>query len=299
MSEGIRKPRAATGATRRERDDATGTETTGHTWDGIKELDTPMPRWWLWTFYATIVWALAYTIAYPAWPMIDRATKGVLGYSSRKELVETVAAHQAANAGTIDAIAEASFDEIAADPALNSYAFAGGAALFRTHCIQCHGAGGAGNPGYPNLVDDEWLWGGTHDEIYVTLQNGIRWEDNPDTRWSEMPAFGATDILTAEQVEAVADYVLALPDAPGMDHAGAQIYADNCAACHGENGTGLHEVGAPNLVDPIWLYRGDRESIIRQVTQPRHGVMPAWSRRLSDAELKQLTHYVHSLGGDD
>ncbi len=258
-----------------------------------------MPRWWLWTFYATIVWAIAYMIAYPAWPLVNKATQGVLGYSTREELVETVAAHRAANADTVALIAEASFEQIAENPALDSYAFTGGSSLFRTHCIQCHGAGGAGNPGYPNLVDDEWIWGGTHDDIYYTLQNGIRWQENPDTRYSEMPAFGALDILTQDEILAVAEYVLALPEAPAADHPGAQLYADNCAACHAEDGTGMQEVGAPNLVDAIWLYEGDLASVVRQIVQPRHGVMPAWSQRLNDAELKQLAHYVHSLGGGE
>lgn len=281
----------------RPADPETGTVTTGHDWDGITELDTPLPRWWLWTFYATVVWGLGYTIAYPAWPMLTEATGGVLGYSSRAEVQTQIARQAEANADIAARLAAASFEEIAADPALYTFAEAGGAAVFRAQCSQCHGAGAAGSPGYPNLLDDDWLWGGTAEEIYATINHGIRWEADPDTRYSEMPAFGDEGLLSDAEIEAVADHVLALSGQADAPEGGADLFADNCAACHGDAGEGLPEMGAPRLSDAIWLYGGDRVAVIATIARSRHGVMPAWGARLSEAELRQVTHYVHSLGG--
>ena len=282
-----------------DRDPETGTETTGHEWDGITELDTPLPRWWLWTFYLTIIWGIGYTIAYPAWPLISSATGGVLGYSTRGEVAEAIAEHEAARSEINARIAAASFDEIASDAEMNEVANAGGAAVFRTFCAQCHGAGAAGAKGYPNLLDDDWLWGGTHEAIYATLRHGIRWEDDPDTRISEMPAFGDDGLLSSAEIEQVADHVLSLSGNAEATEDGATLYADNCAACHGDDGTGMQEMGAPNLADAIWLYGGDRDTVIATITHSRHGVMPAWGDRLSETELKQVTRFVHSLGGGE
>ena len=282
-----------------ERDEITGTETTQHEWDGITELNTPLPRWWLWTFYATVVWGIAYTIAFPAWPLISSATEGVLGYSSRGEVARQIEEHAAENAGIANRVAEADFQMIASDPELDAFAKQGGAAVYRTYCSQCHGAGAAGAKGYPNLLDDDWLWGGTPEAIYLTLKHGIRWEDDDDTRYSEMPAFGDMQILTHTQIAQVTDYVLSLSGAAEAPPAGAEIYAENCAACHGEAGLGDPEQGAPNLADAIWLYGGDRDTVIATITHSRFGVMPAWDTRLDESEIKQLTHYVHSLGGGE
>ncbi len=277
-----------------ERDELTGTETTQHEWDGITELDTPLPRWWLWTFYITIIWGIGYTIAYPAWPLVTSATEGVLGYSSRMQLAETIEAHEASRQEVTERVGKADFSEIEADTELDDFAQAGGAAIFRTYCSQCHGAGGAGAAGYPNLRDDDWLWGGTHEDIYLTIQNGIRWAENDDTRDSAMPAFGVDEILDDAQIAAVADHALSLSGAGEANAEGAEIYAENCAACHGDNGEGVRELGAPRLSDGIWLYGGDREDVIRTVTNSRAGAMPAWDTRLSEAQIKQVTHYVHS-----
>ncbi len=281
-----------------ERDEITGTETTQHEWDGIKELDTPLPRWWLWTFYLTIVWGIGYTIAYPAWPMISEATSGVLGYSSRAEVAEEIAAAERARADITGRVAAAGFDQITANRQLDDFAKAGGAALFRTWCAQCHGAGAAGFKGYPNLIDDDWLWGGTPEQIATTVRHGIRWEADEDTHFSEMPAFG-DGLLTGAEISAVADHVLSL-SGTGKDRTnadGAAIFADQCAACHGEGGRGITDLGAPNLADAIWLYGGDRATVIQTISKSRAGVMPAWSNRLTEAEIKQLAHYVHTLGG--
>lgn len=286
----------------REKDDISGTETTGHEWDGIRELDTPMPRWWLWTFYATIVFALGYVIAYPAWPLVNGATPGLLGYSSRGELVMEVDAAHTAQAAQRELVKSLPLEDIRKNDDLLQFAVAGGRAAFRVNCIQCHGSGAAGGKGYPNLNDDDWLWGGTLDQLHTTLQHGIRYMADPDTRQSPMPAFGADEILTREQISDVAEYVLRLSgqnfDA-GAATRGVTVFAENCVACHGDVGEGKHELGGPRLADAIALYAADKGAIVAQVTRPRHGVMPAWNTRLDEVTIKQLAIYVHSLGGGE
>ncbi|QPC42648.1 cytochrome-c oxidase, cbb3-type subunit III [Kaustia mangrovi] len=285
-----------------ETDEITGTETTGHEWDGIKELNTPLPRWWLWTFYATIIWAIGYTVLYPAWPLVDGATRGVLGWSSRADLTTTLAGVEQEQSQYLTKINELSLGEIAQDPELYQFAVAGGRSAFAVNCVQCHGSGAQGFEGYPNLNDDSWLWGGTLDDIYTTVRHGIRYEADEDTRLSQMPAFGRDGMLDRTQVNDVAEYVLSLS---GQDHdaaaaqAGAAVYTDNCAVCHGDKGQGSQELGAPRLNDAIWLYGGDKASIVAQVNAPRHGVMPAWSGRLDPVTIKQLVLFVHSLGGGE
>lgn len=280
-----------------DRDHITGTETTKHEWDGITELNTPLPRWWLWTFYGTIIWTVFYIVA---WPHITTSPTGFFGtVSTREMLANDIRANAGRHADVAARIAAADFQAIGADPGLDEFARRGGAALFRTYCSQCHGAGAAGAKGYPNLLDDEWLWGGTPEAIYLTLKHGIRWEADPDTRYSEMPAFGDMGILTHAQIAAVADYVLSLSGAAAATPEGGQLFAENCAACHGANAMGDPEQGAPNLADAIWLYGGDRETVIATITHSRFGVMPAWGDRLNETEIKQLTHYVHSLGGGE
>lgn len=284
-----------------ERDEISGTETTGHEWDGIKELNTPLPRWWAWTFYATVAWALIYTILYPAWPLVNSATRGLLGYSSRAELAETVAAAKAAQAQHLDRIAQLPPAEIRADEELFRFAVAGGRSAFAVNCSQCHGSGAQGAFGYPNLNDDAWLWGGSLEAIYTTLRHGIRDEADPDTRVSEMPAFG-DGVLEPAQIADTTQFVLSLS---GQEHdqaaagRGAQFFADNCAVCHGEAGAGDDSLGAPALDDAIWLYGGGADKIAAQITAPNHGVMPAWAGRLDDTVIKQLAVYVHSLGGGE
>ncbi len=284
----------------RDIDQATGTDTTGHEWDGIKELNTPLPRWWLWTFYGTIVFSLAYMVAYPAWPLVNSATGGVLGWSSRGAVSEEIDRFREMNAPLDAAIVAKPLGEIASDPQLDSYALNGGAAVFRTYCAQCHGAGAAGAKGFPNLLDDDWLWGGDIEAIHATIAHGVRNDEDPDARFSEMPAFG--EILSREEIAAVVAHVRAIS---GQDHdaalaeAGATVFADNCAACHGEDGTGSRDLGAPNLTDAIWLWGGSEEAITETVRLSRAGVMPAWSGRLSEAQIRQVAVYVHSLGGGE
>ncbi len=276
--------------------------TTGHSWDGIEELNNPLPRWWLWTFYATIIWALIYTIAYPAWPGLSRATSGLLGYSTRAEVAAEIARVEAAHAPIEARLASADLTAIASDPDLASYAQNAGGAIFRTWCAQCHGSGAAGARGYPNLLDNDWLWGGSIEEIHTTITHGVRNSDDPDARYSQMPRFGADGILEPAQIEAVVQHVLAIS---GQEHdaalarEGATVFAENCAVCHMEDGTGDRTQGAPNLTDAIWLYGGDIASLTETVTNARFGVMPNWNARLSEAEIRAVAFYVHGLGGGE
>ena len=281
-------------------DEISGVETTGHEWDGIRELNNPMPRWWVWTFYMTIVWAIGYTIAYPAWPLLKENTKGLLGYSSRAEVAAELGDAKAAQSVYLEKIAAMPLAEIVADPALAQFATAGGAAAFKVNCSPCHGSGAQGGAGYPNLNDDDWLWGGDLEAIQTTLAHGIRYEGDADTRVSEMPAFA--DILDAEQIKQVAAYVISLTGTPAdaaMVEPGKTVFAENCASCHGEDAKGGRDFGAPNLADAIWLRVSDEAGIAQQVAAPKHGVMPAWGARLGDATVKQLAVYVHSLGGGE
>ena len=281
-------------------DEISGVATTGHEWDGIKELNNPLPRWWVWTFYATIVWSLGYVIAYPAWPLITSATTGVLGYSSRQELGNEMRAAADSQAAQLQAIRESSLADILADDNLRRFAVSAGAAAFKVNCSQCHGSGAQGTAGYPNLNDDDWLWGGDIEAIHQTIAHGIRFAGDEDTRISEMPAFG--EILGADEVRQVAAYVVSLSGTPSdaaLAEVGATVYADNCAACHAEDGTGNRDLGAPNLADAIWFYGSTESQIAAQIRQPKHGVMPAWNARLGETTIKQLAVYVHSLGGGE
>ena len=274
--------------------------TTGHEWDGIREYDKPMPRWWLITFIITVIWGLGYTIIYPAWPLINGATPGLLGYSSRQDVAEKIEAVNSENA-TIEAkLLATPMEEIINDPDLVRFAKAGGGAVFRTYCSQCHGTGAQGAKGYPNLQDDDWLWGGDLAAIETTLRHGIRYDGDEDTRYSQMPAFG--EILEDADIEKLAEYVLSVS---GQEHDGAMaaegaaLFADNCAACHGDNAMGDTEQGAPNLTDALWLFGGDKDTIIETIANSRFGVMPAWQGRITDAQIKQVAFYVHQLGGGE
>ena len=284
----------------REIDEVTGTDTTGHDWDGIKELNNPLPRWWLWSFYITIVWGIAYTIAYPAWPLVSSATAGVLGYSTRAEVAQDIARFEEANADISAQLASADLSTLAENEELSRFATSAGGAVFRNNCSQCHGSGAAGFTGYPNLLDDDWLWGGDFENIEYTIRHGIRNEEDWDARYSEMTAYD--DIFSNEEVDQVVQYVRLIS---GQEHdaamaeAGTEIFLDNCAACHGDNGMGSRDLGAPNLTDAIWLYGGDLASLEETVRYARFGVMPPWGERLTEAEIKAVTAYVHQLGGGE
>ncbi|MCW1954450.1 cytochrome-c oxidase, cbb3-type subunit III [uncultured Lentibacter sp.] len=279
--------------------------TTGHSWDGIEEFNNPLPRWWLWIFYACIVWGIWYSVAYPAWPGIKSATAGYLGFSTRAEVAADIASVEAQNAAINEKLASVELASIATDPELEGYAKSAGSAVFKTWCAQCHQTNGAGAKGYPNLQDDDWLWGGTMEDIHLTLLHGIRSETDDDSRYSEMPAFGRDELLEDEEISQVVNYVMSLtpnvnpPQDPSLVAAGAVVFEDNCAACHMEDGTGDRAQGAPNLADAIWLYGGDYASISETVHNSRFGVMPDWNERLSEAQIRAVATYVHQLGGGE
>ncbi|MGO9022985.1 MAG: cytochrome-c oxidase, cbb3-type subunit III [Beijerinckiaceae bacterium] len=282
-------------------DALTDTATTGHSWDGIQELNTPLPRWWVWTLFLTIIWAILYWIVYPAWPLLGDYTQGVLGWHSRAAVVEDLTELQALRAPMNAKIATASLQEIEKTPELLSFARAEGSAAFAQNCSSCHGAGGQGSRGYPNLNADRWIWGGTLDAIYKTIQHGARVTADPDTHSTMMPAFGRDNALSKDDISTVADYVRTLSGnapAPGTDIAkGKQIFADNCAVCHGDGGKGNLDLGAPNLTTKVWLYGPTKADIVERVQNGGGGTMPAWIGRLDDPTIKTLAVFVHSLGG--
>jgi cytochrome c oxidase cbb3-type subunit III len=284
-------------------DALTGTTTTGHVWDGIRELNTPLPRWWLWLFYATILWSVGYWIVYPSWPLVSSYSRGAFRWQSRDAVVSDLDALKAQRGPMVDKLRSASLQEIASDPTLLDFARAQARPAFAENCAPCHGAGGGGGRGYPNLNDDDWIWGGKLDEIAQTIRHGVRSGDADARQGAAMPAFGRDGILKRADVDNVADYVRSLSGL-GVDPkanlvAGKQIFIDNCAVCHGETGKGKRELGAPDLSDAIWLYGADKLSIVDGIWNGRGGVMPAWAGRLDDATIKALAVYAHSLGGGE
>jgi len=281
-------------------DKISGTPTTGHAWDGIKELNTPMPRWWVWLFYVTIVWSVGYWVVYPAWPTLAGYTRGVVGYTNRTQVAVDLAALQQARGDKVAALAQVGLAEIEKDPTLLTLARAQGKAAFGNNCAPCHGLGATGAKGYPNLNDDDWLWGGTLEQIYQTIRYGAR-SGHPDDHEGNMPAFGKQGMLKPDEIVIVANYVRSLSGLsvrPGVDPAaGKKIFAENCAVCHGEDAKGNVDLGAPNLTDKIWLYGPDEATIIEGIANGRGSTMPAWVDRLDPATIKSLAVYVHTLGG--
>ncbi len=288
---------------KKEIDSHTGVETTGHEWDGLKELNNPLPRWWLWVFYACIIWSVWYWVVYPAWPTLSGHTKGIGGYTQFNELEKSQNEIIERQSVYLERFEKSSFDEVLNDPELYAFALAGGLSTFKDNCATCHGTGASGSAGYPNLNDDDWLWGGHVRDIQQTITYGIR-ADNIDTRVSQMPAFGKDGLLKRQEISDVVDYVLSLSGgklhgAHGNSANGAKIFKNQCASCHGGHGKGLREFGAPNLTDKIWLYGGDRDTVYETVFYARAGMMPAWDSWLDKNTIRQLTIYLHQLGGGE
>jgi cytochrome c oxidase cbb3-type subunit 3 len=286
-----------------EIDAVTKTATTGHVWDGIRELNTPLPAWWLWIFYITIVWSVGYWIVYPSWPLVSSYTMGAFNWSAREALVSDLEALRAQRGPMVGKFAAASLQEIISDGQLLDFARAQGRPAFAENCAPCHGAGGGGGKGYPNLNDDDWIWGGKLEDIAQTIRHGIRSGDSEARSGPPMPDFGRDGMLKRTEIEAVADYVRSLaglaPDPKADLAAGKAIFAQYCVSCHGETGKGNRDIGAPNLTDAIWLYGSDRASIAESLWNGRAGVMPAWASRLDDGTIKALAVYVHMLGGGE
>jgi cytochrome c oxidase cbb3-type subunit 3 len=282
----------------RQIDELTGTATTGHEWDGLRELNTPLPRWWLWTFYATIIFAIGYWVVYPTWPLISNATQGAFGWHSRTAVESDLAALRAKRAPMMAKLAAASLAQIAANVELLDFARAEGRVAFADNCAPCHGSGGGGAVGYPNLNDDDWLWGGKLPQIEQTIRFGARSTSDKGHQGNMPPFAGA---LKPAEISNVADYVRSLSGLSvekGADlAAGKKLFEANCAVCHGANGKGNQELGSANLTDKIWLYGSSKQTIMAGIEHGHGGVMPAWEGRLSQSTIKALTVYVWSFGG--
>lgn len=281
-------------------DETTGTEFVGHEWDGIEELNSPLPRWWLWTFYLSILFAIGYVVVYPAIPLLDRGTQGLWGWTSRGQLASETRTAEAGRDALRKELAATPIEQLEARPELLKAAVAGGKAAFRVNCVQCHGSGAGGIVGlYPSLKDDDWLWGGNLKEIEQTIAHGIRQPGDDQTRTSLMPSFGRDGILASAQIGQVTSHVLSLSGKASANPAGAAIFEANCAVCHGTDGKGMRSVGAPNLADAIWLFGGKRSQIEASIANAHAGVMPAWSSKLDAVTIRMLAAYVHSLGGGE
>jgi cytochrome c oxidase cbb3-type subunit 3 len=284
-----------------EKDPVSGTETTGHDWDGLRELNTPLPKWWLYTWYACIAWALAIFVLYPSIPGLHSYWHGLIGYSARRVAMAEWHDMQAKHGPAMQQIGSQPIDAVAHDPRLLETALQAGRITFANNCQPCHGQNGSGRIGYPALGDDVWIWGGKLTDIQTTITHGVRAGD-PDSRQSAMPNFGTDGILKPAEIGQVADYVGAwwgVTPAGTDTSAGAKLFADNCTACHGDHGQGNRDFGAPPLNAHVHLYGDTREAIVAQVTHPRQGVMPNWNARLDPATIKSVALYVHALGGGE
>lgn len=287
-------------------DEISGTETTGHEWDGIEELNTPMPRWWLWVFYASIVWAIVYAVimpAIPALPGMQGYTKGVINYSDRAEVNKAVTAMRADRAVYGEQLKDIKIEDLLKEEnaELFRFAMAAGKSAFGDNCATCHGSGAQGFKGYPNLNDDVWLWGGSFDDIRQTITYGIR-SAHDETRLSLMSAFGRDELLTRDEITDLTQYVLNFTgradDLTHIDRS-AVLFEENCASCHGSDGTGMRKFGAPNLTDREWLYGWETTDVFNTIYNGRQGMMPNWNQRLSPEMISALAVYVHALGGGE
>ncbi len=256
--------------------------TTGHVYDGIEEYDNPLPKWWFQMFLATFIFAVIYLILYPGlgnW-------KGVLGWTSHNQLEREQDKAQQEYGEIFAQYAQMPIEEVAQDPR----ALKMGVRLFANNCAVCHGADGGGNYGFPNLTDTDWLYGGEPATIKETITKG---------RAGAMPAWGP--MIGEENVKAAAEYVLQLS---GQEHnaelasVGQTVFNQNCAACHGADGTGSHALGAPNLTDDIWLYEGTPQGIRHSIRNGRSNQMPAQEEKLRADKIHLLTAYVYSLSQD-
>lgn len=287
-------------------DQLSGVETTGHAWDGIKELNNPLPRWWLYIFYATMIWAVVYMVFMPAIPALPGTgmtnTPGLRGHSDRALVAGEVSKLEAERAAASAQLLTASLEQIETDLNLQQFALAMGESAFGDNCATCHGAGGRGAKGYPMLADDVWLWDGTLDGIETTLRHGIRHYEDPDTRRNAMPAFGRDGLLTAKEIDDLVQYVVHVSgrsaDMAAVNRA-APVFAQQCVSCHGSDAKGNRELGAPNLTDAEWLFGGEPRDIQQTIYSARNAHMPAWQGRLDDATIKALAVYVHALGGGE
>jgi len=267
---------------------------TGHEWDGITEYDNPDPFWLRLLFYITLFFALGYWLLYPSFPA--QREDGILSWSEYGQLNQSLEEIKKIREPYLLEFNKASFDQIIKDPLLLKFANAGGKSAYAINCAVCHGTGGNGNKGYPNLTAGAWLWGGKLDQLYQTIKYGIR-SGHLETRDSQMAAFGKDGMLTKEQVTVLANFVHGLFKGENASEEANKLYQTNCASCHGDKGQGNYEFGAPALNDAVWLYGGDIATIYDVIYNGRQGVMPYWEHKLDDATIRQLAIYVHQLGG--
>jgi cytochrome c oxidase cbb3-type subunit 3 len=285
-------------------DAVSGVETTGHEWDGIRELNNPLPRWWLYVFYASVVAAIIYWVLMPAWPALPGMqgnTTGIVGQSDRADVAAAVSAARDERSALNVRLASVDAETILHDPELRQQAMALGESVFGDNCATCHGPGGRGSKGYPQLVDDVWLWGGSLTDIERSITYGIR-SGHVEERRKDMPAFGRDEFLTPEQIGDLVEFVSAISHQnadPAAVERARPVFEAQCATCHGPTGHGDRSQGAPNLTDADWLYGGDKRTIRQTIHGPRGGVMPAWEERLDEATIRSLAIYVHSLGGGE
>ena len=296
-------------ADNRDIDHHSGVETTGHEWDGLKELNNPLPRWWVLVFWATIVWAIAYWVVFPSWPMLPGAdrnadyTKGIWGISERAQATAAVAADKAAQSKYVDKIGQLSVAQVNSDPELLKFSMMAGKAAFLNNCAGCHGSGAAGGPGFANLNDDNWLWGGTLDEINKTIMYGVRnGADQARGGGSTAGMPERASVLKPDQINDVAEYVLSISKKPSDAAAAARGKAifvgdGGCTACHGDDAKGNKDLGSANLTAGIFQWGGTKADIVKTISEGRAGVMPAWAGKLDPATVKELAVFVHSLGG--
>jgi len=283
-------------------DKITGIETTGREWDGLKELNNPLPKWWATIFFISCIWALIYWVIYPSWPIIfgegERGgTIGVIEWTQYNKLEEDIKKIKEIKKEYMEEFRESSYEEIFENEKIYAFSVAGGESSFKNYCATCHGIGGGGKMSYPNLNDDDWIWGGSLEEIEKTIKYGIR-ADHEESSSSEMPSF--RDAFTEEQIEELARYILIINDNESDTIPIAELFRESCGMCHSDDGSGNKEVGGPNIVDNIWLHSsGDMNGITNQIKQPKHGIMPAWIERLDEDTIRQLTVYVYSLGGGE
>jgi cytochrome c oxidase cbb3-type subunit 3 len=276
----------------------TDKNTTGHNWDGIEEYNIPSPRWWLIIWIITIIWSIGYWFFYPTWPTKSGNSKGSLNWTQQSQLLESQAEIDSARSVYLKKFSSASFDEIKKDSRQMEFAINGGKIAFKENCAACHGTGAQGGGGFPNLNDDDWIWGGKVEDIYQTILYGIR-SSHKKTRENQMPSFGLDKILTKQEISSTVEYVMSLSGKAPYNQNGGELFKANCASCHGSSGIGNKALGAPNLADAIWLYGNSKDDVAHTVFYARNGVMPYWNGRLSNDTIKQLAIYVYSLGGGE
>lgn len=284
-----------------DRDPVSGYLTTGHEWNGIKELNTPVPRAVYFFLWATFLYSVVYWILMPAWPLGVTYTRGLLGLDQRDIVTAQVKEAAADRAKWAKLIETESYEAIQHDKRLMTIVRQTGSALFGDNCAACHGRAANGGHGFPSLVSQAFLWGGSPDAIAETIRVGIN-ASHPDTRVSQMPAFGRDGMLKRDQIDDVVDFVrsLSMPSiarsiAPDKLAQGKAVFAENCVACHGDNATGSADVGAPNLRDQSWIYGRDAQTVFTSVWGGRQGQMPSWEARLSGLDRKILALYLVDL----